>query len=293
MANQIVEISKNKYLSLQDGFFVVSEDNKPIGKFVIDNLDVIIISGYNVIYSNTLLVRLAENNIPVVLCDEKYIPIAILTPMATNHEQAKIFELQIQMKQTTKNLLWQKITKHKLLMQAEVLKTLNKEYLMLVECSKRVLSGDTTNKEAEGARKYWKTLFGNDFRRDTEMDGINALLNYGYAVLRSIVARCIVGSGLHCALGLFHKHPYNAYRLADDLMEPFRPILDLKVYNLWMMGRTELDVETKKELIGVFEENVRGSLGLTEYRFCIQNFVSSLAQFLLGNRNDLEFIRKL
>ena len=134
---------------------------------------------------------------------------------------------------------------------------MDKTYLPLERLASKVKTGDPENLEAQAAQKYWRLLFGEQFRRDTELEGINSLLNYGYAIIRALIARAIVGSGLHPALGLFHSNQYNGLCLADDLMEPFRPWVDYKVY-LMAIDNPELMVnkETKIPLLNLLAEPV-------------------------------------
>jgi CRISPR-associated protein Cas1 len=288
--SQILEISTdNKYISVEDGFVIIKEDNNIIGKVVVDNLNSIIITGQKVIYSNNFLVALSENDIPLVICNKKYMPVSILFPIETAYKQAKILDSQLQAKETTKNNLWKKIVQHKLTNQARILEFLDKNYGFLYQLSKEVLSGDTTNKEGEAARGYWKELFGDNFIRDRNLEGINSLLNYGYIILRSATARYIAASGLHPTFAIHHSNQYNSFRLADDLMEVFRPLVDLKVYRLLKENNLELTPNIKRELILILHNNIGGHLGKTEILYCIRDFVISLSKFYQNERDDLEF----
>lgn len=143
--------------------------------------------------------------------------------------------------------------------------------------ARKVRSGDPQNIEAQAARKYWTLLFGKDFRRDKNGDGINALLNYGYTVLRAIVSRAICAAGLHPTLGIFHSNNYNAFALADDLMEPFRPYVDAVVFNLARQGRTEINAATKQSLTSISTFDVEGEDGTSPLSLHISRFIHSLA----------------
>jgi CRISPR-associated protein Cas1 len=174
-----------------------------------------------------------------------------------NNLHAKILKQQIAIKLPTKKRLWSQIVKHKISNQTETLKALNKTYQPVERLASQVKAGDPDNLEAQAAQKYWRLLFGEHFRRDTELDGINSLLNYGYAIIRAMIARAIVGSGLHPALGLYHSNQYNGLCLADDLMEPFRPWVDYTVY-LMADDNAELKVskDTKIPLLNLLAESV-------------------------------------
>ena len=289
MMGRIIEISTdNKHLSVDRGFLIVSEDKQEIGRVALDTIEAVIVYAHGITYSNNVLVKLAEQKAPLVICDKNFLPTSILIPIEGNYSQASIMDAQIQATEPTKKRLWQQIVKTKLLQQASVLKFLDKPYKFLEELAKSVKSGDIDNKEGEGARKYFPLLFGKDFIRDRDKDGINTLLNYGYIILRSAIARNIVASGLHPTLGLHHKNQFNPFRLADDLMEPFRPLVDMVVFNLIKENKAELNKETKLILVNILSKNVPALIGYTETEFCMQTLTTSLAQVFLGKRSDLE-----
>jgi CRISP-associated protein Cas1 len=289
MIGRIVEISTdNKHLSIDRGFLIISEDKKEIGKIALDTIEAVIVYAHGITYSNNVLVKLAEQKSPLVICNSSFLPTSMLIPIDCNYSQASIMDAQIEATEPTKKRLWQQITKTKLLQQASVLEYLGKPYKCLQELAKNVKSGDTENREGEGARKYFPLLFGKDFIRDRDAKGINLLLNYGYTILRSSTARAILAAGLHPTLGLHHKNQYNPFRLADDLIEPFRPLVDITVYKLIQDNKTELNKETKSALVNILSENMPALIGWTEVGFCIQALATSLAQIYLGKRNDLE-----
>jgi CRISPR-associated protein Cas1 len=154
--------------------------------------------------------------------------------------------------------------------------------------AKQVRSGDTTNIEAQGARKYWGLLMGSLFRRDQQADGVNSMLNYGYTVLRAATARAVVASGLHPSIGLHHSHDNNAMRLIDDLMEPFRPIIDLAVWQLLANGVSTINADSKRALIQSLYLDLQTDSGKTPVLVAIQRLATSLAQMLLKERLSLE-----
>jgi CRISPR-associated endonuclease cas1, NMENI subtype len=153
---------------------------------------------------------------------------------------------------------------------------------------RKVRSGDPDNIEAQGARRYWGLLFGDGFKRDQKADGVNALLNYGYTILRATTARAVIAAGLHPSIGLHHSNDANAMRLVDDLMEPFRPMVDLKVRGLIRQGLFEVTPETKKALALVMCADMQTSAGATPIMVCTQRLAVSLAQVFLGERQELD-----
>lgn len=155
--------------------------------------------------------------------------------------------------------------------------------------AKKVRSGDPQNIEAQAARRYWKIIFGEDFKRNRAALGINSLLNYGYTVLRSSVARAVIAAGLHPTLGLHHSNESNHMRLVDDLMEPFRPLIDLKVKVICLgTEQPEVNKDTKRQLVMTLYDDLEMARGMSPLMECTQTLTKSLAQVYLGERNNLE-----
>jgi CRISPR-associated protein Cas1 len=155
--------------------------------------------------------------------------------------------------------------------------------------ARQVKSGDPGNLEAQAARRYWPLLMGPAFRRDATADGVNSLLNYGYAVLRGSTARGIVAAGLHPGLGIFHRHPHNSMPLADDLMEPFRPLVDGLVLTLVNDGETVLTPDVKRRLAGVLHAEQLTKAGRSPVETCIYRLAASLADSFLSGKPCLAF----
>lgn len=176
----------------------------------------------------------------------------------------------------------------KLQQQAAALEAAGAPTAPLAALAARVRSGDPDNLEAQGARRYWSLLFGERFRRDQNGGGVNALLNYGYTVLRACTARSVVAAGLHPTLGLHHSNEANAMRLVDDLMEPFRPVIDLKVWLLMRHGEAEVTADTKRALVRTLYDDLPTATGATPLMVCTQRLATSLAQVFTGERDRLE-----
>lgn len=152
----------------------------------------------------------------------------------------------------------------------------------------KVRSGDPDNIEAQAARRYWPLLMGDEFRRDQGAGGSNAMLNYGYTVMRSSMARAVVGAGLHPSIGMHHSHAGNAMRLVDDLMEPFRPIIDFQVWQLIRDGHESVTKDVKKALVHALYNDMNTLAGVTPVTVCMQRLAVSLAQVYLGERKNLD-----
>jgi CRISPR-associated protein Cas1 len=203
------------------------------------------------------LTKLSDNNVAVIFCDSKHMPCSMLLNLNNHHIQQELFRNQINASEPLKKQLWQQTIKAKIKHQAEHLKKLDKSYTILNYYESKVLSGDTTNMEGVAAAYYWKQLFNFDFKRARYGDYPNLFLNYGYIILRASVARAISGSGLLSTLGIHHHNKYNAFCLADDIMEPFRPLVDAKVIEIINnYNEEELTVPIKAELLKVLTQTV-------------------------------------
>lgn len=217
--------------NLPESFKKQAEVTKPIediGVVVLDNKQITITSG--------AIEALLENNCAVITCDSHSMPVGLMLPLYGNTTQNERFRHQIDASLPLKKQLWQQTIQYKINNQASVLHALRGEEVRCMRVwAKDVRSGDTENMEGRAAAYYWKYLFGqhiDGFTRDRDGVPPNNLLNYGYAILRAVVARALVTSGLLPTLGIHHHNRYNAYCLADDIMEPYRPYVDELVYNL-------------------------------------------------------------
>ncbi|NFE75298.1 type II CRISPR-associated endonuclease Cas1 [Clostridium botulinum] len=197
----------------------------------IEDISVLVIEGVGIRITNRLLSKLSLENVATIICDEKHLPSSIVMPLNAHYKTYKVLKNQLNQSAAFSKRIWQNITKQKLFNQGECLRILNLNgYEFLNKLSKEVESGDKGNKEAIGAKYYFKCLFGDNFTRD-DGSGINSALNYGYTIMRSAVARTLVMYGFNTSLGVHHCNELNSFNLADDFMEPLRPIVDLWVYN--------------------------------------------------------------
>ncbi len=292
MIGRIVEIADDRrHLFVNRGFLVVRDtegERKELGQIPLDDIAAVIANAHGLTYTNNLLVALAERGAPFVLCGPNHNAVGMLLPLDGHHVQAKRIEAQIGAGLPVRKRLWAAVVKSKLEQQAAALEAATAPTAPLLVLVSKVKSGDPENIEGQGARRYWGLLFGNTFRRDQDGDGVNALLNYGYTVLRSATARAVVAAGLHPSIGLHHSNDSNAMRLVDDLMEPFRPVVDLKVWQLLKQGESHVTPETKRALVRVLYDDMQASVGVTPVMVCMQKLAVSLAQVYLGERNKLD-----
>ncbi len=246
----------------------------------IEDLGVLLLENHQTTITNAALNALTENNCVIITCNSKHHPSGLLLPIAGNVLHTEVLRKQINATLPFKKNLWQQIIKAKIYNQALSLKNVKSNFEPLIYFSKKVISGDKNNLEGRAAAFYWENFFPKDlnFRRDVNEPGVNSLLNYGYSIIRAAVAKAIVSSGMHPALGLHHKNQYNPFCLADDLMEPFRPFVDLKVHHHFTdVNEVVLTPVVKKYLISVmFDDSFFGKerkpiqLAITQ---CVQNLV--------------------
>jgi CRISP-associated protein Cas1 len=233
MIKRTVEISTHEsYVHVEHSQLVIEKDGEKLGSVPIEDLAVLIIDSNQITLSSGLITKLAENNIAVIFTDEKHLPISLSLPFFSNLTQTKILSQQIEVSVPLKKRLWSEIVSAKILNQSTALEKCGKDGTTLREISKNIPSGDPKNLEAFAARIYWRKLFGDDFRRNRDAEDANILLNYGYAIVRASIARAIVGTGLHPSFGIHHKNQYNPFPLADDLVEPLRPFIDVRVFTM-------------------------------------------------------------
>ncbi len=284
MAGRVIEIADSlASISLNRGFMAVKIEGVEKSKIPIANIDILILNGSGASLTTNLLNQLLEVGTLVIILGKNYMPSGIFYPTDPHFLHKQRINLQIESSKPLEKRLWQSVVKAKILNQAAIISFFSDdEARQIKELAKKVSSGDKENLEAQAARKYWQRLFGKDFRRDFNLGGINSLLNYGYAVLRAATARAIFASGLHPAIGIHHSNQENAFCLVDDLMEPFRPLVDFVVKRIVEeKGEiSELTPELKKSLTKILNLDLSTASGTTPIGNCLirlcQSFVNSL-----------------
>lgn len=227
----------------------------------IEDIGFVVLEHQQIDITLPLLNALSDNNVAVILCGRDFMPNAMLLNLDSNKTQGESYRAQIEAGEPLKKGLWRQIVEAKIRNQAALLNKLGKDGDKLKPYYSNVKSGDTDNREGIAAKIYWSELFGGGFVRAREGGGPNNLLNYGYTLLRAAVARSLMGSGLFPAFGIFHRNRYNAFPLADDIMEPYRPYVDEIVFGLYATGERELTKEVKAKLLGVlFVDTVFGKV---------------------------------
>jgi CRISPR-associated protein Cas1 len=235
--------------------------NSAIRTIPIEDIGIVVLDNKQITISQNAISQLLNNNAAIITCDDSRMPVGLLLPLEGNSIQSERFRDQIEASLPLKKQLWQQTVQAKIIHQAVILKSiLQEEQKNMIICANSVRSGDPDNYEARAAAYYWSHLFPAipNFTRNRNGIPPNNLLNYGYALLRAIIARALVGSGMLPTLGIHHKNRYNAYCLADDIMEPYRPFVDKKVLGIISTTKdyTLITHEIKVELLKLATEDV-------------------------------------
>ena len=244
------------YLSTKNEQLVVSfpEEDKEEKRVPIEDIGMLVLENPQITLTNGLITKLIQNKAAVVNCDKQHLPCSILQPLVGHTEQTERFRNQLNASLPLKKNLWQQTVSAKISNQAMHLFRRGKEHKKLARWATEVKSGDTENHEAIAAAFYWQNIFEvKGFNRYQKGIPPNNLLNYGYAILRAVTARALIGSGMLPGVGIFHRNKYNAFCLADDIMEPYRIYVDALVYDIVESGEKleELNTGLKSELLKI------------------------------------------
>lgn len=288
MLGRIVEIEgAGRRLALERGFLTVTGPDGPVGKVPLDDIEALILANPAASLTSQALAALASRGAPVVVCGNDFRPAAYLLPVDGHHAQGDRIEAQAEASRPLRKRLWAEIVRMKILAQAAAVERAGGNPVPVARLAEGVRSGDPDNAEAQAAQRYFPLMFGPAFRRFREGGGTNAHLNYGYTVLRAATARAIVGAGLHPSLSLMHRSRGDALRLADDLMEPFRPAVDLVARGLVEDGVNVLTSEAKRRLAAVLHHDFATSEGVTPLSNLLARLAVSLAQIFMAERKSL------
>jgi CRISP-associated protein Cas1 len=260
MIKKIIEISRERTsLSIKYGQLVIKQDGQSDRSIPCEDIGVLLIDNPATNYTHSVFTELSKHNAAVIFCDNSHLPIGCLLPIESNTTQTQSFAEQINAKEPIKKKLWQQLIRAKISHQAKIVKDNTQIYKALMVLVDKVRSGDPENVEARASKLFWGAyLQGLEFRRDSEGKPPNNLLNYGYMVVRAAVARAICSAGLLPSVGLHHKNKYNAFCLADDVVEPFRGFVEVKVKEIVQSGEDyeELTQAIKARLLEVLYEEV-------------------------------------
>ncbi|MCU0445498.1 MAG: type II CRISPR-associated endonuclease Cas1 [Microscillaceae bacterium] len=270
-----------------------SRESGEIRTIAIEDIGFVVLDHFETYISPPAIEQLLAHNVAVVYCDAKHYPSGLLLPLASHTLQGERFQIQIKASKPRQKQLWQQTVVAKIENQATLLEQLGKDGQALRQLAKQVQSGDSTNREAQAARRYWASLFAElpGFARDRYGLPPNHLLNYGYAILRAATARALVGSGLLPTLGIFHRNRYNAFALADDVMEPLRPWVDRAVYEIVQSGEdyTDLPKAYKARLLAVLAEDGNWASDTSPLMVGLSQTTASLLRCLAGEQMYINY----
>lgn len=287
--DRIVDIAtEGRHLSLHRGFLIVSADREEQGRIALDDVHALILHAHGTTWSANLVAALAERGAPIVFCGANHSPVAMTLPIDGHYAQNARFRAQWATSKPLAKQLWRRIVAAKIAMQGGLLAARNVDGAAAFPAiARRVKSGDSDNLEAQAARRYWPLLMGPDFRRDRGSPGANALLNYGYAVMRATVARAVVAAGLHPTIGINHANRTNALALADDLVEPFRPIVDALVVGMAARRVDTLSTEVKRQFARTIAFDLRIGAETSPVSLAAVRLAQSLARAFESGRPNL------
>jgi len=293
MMKKTLHFGSPAYLSLKHQQLVIQypSEDKDDRTVPIEDIGMIILDHAQITISHPLIRLLLEHNAIITSCDERHMPSGMMYNMTANKLRSKVVRSQLTASLPLKKQLWQQTVKAKIRNQTGILKRYNRPNEALSVLIKRVQSGDITNVEGQAAARYWQELMSDDWTRDRDGIWPNELLNYGYAILRSLVARALVSSGLLLVYGIHHHNQYNPFCLADDIMEPYRPYVDGMVYELIKENKSDiiLNTSTKRTLLSIAQIDVQMADRQRPLMIALSETSVSLVKCFSGDRRRLKY----
>lgn len=282
------------YLKTKDEqLFFEGPDTGETKQVPIEDIGVLILDNPQITITQALIAKLLANNVALITCDTSHHPTGLLLNLDGNTLQSAKFTAQVEATVPLKKQLWQQTVSAKIDNQAAILEWLRVPVTNMTNWAREVKSGDSENHEATAAAYYWKNIFPDflQFRRERYGPPPNNLLNYGYAILRAVVARSLVASGLLPTLGIFHKNQYNAYCLADDIMEPYRPFVDRIVWDMVRMNGNylELSPKMKQQLLNIPAMDVKIREEKSPLMVAVQKTTASLVKCFEGKLRRIDY----
>lgn len=303
MIKRVIGFTNPTYLSLKQGQVVVKypeiENSEHLSDAIkaesvrtlpIEDIGVIVLDHKQITITTALMAALLDNNVAIITCDDLHLPIGLTLPLDANHIQSERFRQQINASEPLRKQMWQQTIAAKIAGQAQLLGKQGVENGNMLAWAKQVKSGDTDNMEGRAAAYYWRNIFHNpNFTRGREGEPPNNLLNYGYAIVRALMARALVAAGLLPTLGIHHHNRYNAYCLADDIMEPYRPYVDEIVIDLIHRAAdvSQLTTEIKRELLAITTVDVMIDGHRSPLQIAVQTTANSVQKCFTGEARKI------
>jgi CRISPR-associated protein Cas1 len=289
MIKKSILIETKSYISAKKLQLIIKSKTRE-SSIPIEEIGFLVVDHPEIYLSIPAMNLLIENNTALIICSSNHLPNGMFLNLNSHHIQQEIFKNQIDASVPLKKQLWQQTIIEKITNQGILLEKIEKSKNQFDFLASKVLSGDTTNMEAVAASQYWKRFFETGFKRERFGDYPNNFLNYGYAILRAATARALSGSGLLNTLGIHHKSKYNAFALADDIMEPFRPIVDEVVLNIIQnYEEQEMNTKIKAELLQILTRTVYFKEEKSPLMVALQKTASSLQQCYTGERKKIKY----
>ncbi len=288
MIKRIVEIAHASYVSVKDNQLVVEQDRLVVSRVPIEDIGLLLLAHPANVITQQAMSACQHAGVGIALCDEKYLPTSLMLPVAGGALHTATLHMQIDAKPRIVRAIWQSIVAAKIRAQGRHLLVRGKAASHLELLAGRVREVDAAQQEAQAAAYYWRELLGSAFRRDAHGDGFNALIDYGYAVLRAAVARAVVGTGLHPALGLFHHNRGDNFALADDLIEPLRPAVDSIAMEAWLTGTTSITPKSKRVMLELLSSSVELVGQTLPLWVALQRYTASVKAVLAGEAREVE-----
>ena len=285
-------VSNPYHLSLKSKQLQVSEKGGLVIKTApVEDIGFLVLDHPQISFTMKLVEELSEFNVATIFCDSKHMPASMLLPLEAHYIQGELFRAQISASEPLKKNLWKQTIEAKIMNQARLLDKLEKKSIQLKSIAKTIKSGDSDNREGFAARIYWTALLGKEFIRDRYGEPPNNFLNYGYILLRSAVARALAGSGLLATLGIHHRNRYNAFCLADDIMEPYRPYVDEIAYDLneKYPDTMMLEKEHKAGLLQLMAVDVKIGENKRPLMIALSQTTASLARCFNGEQRKITY----
>jgi len=291
MIKRILEVSSSgTYLSIKHRQLIIKLATGETHNASCEDIGALIIDSPAITLTTAVVNSITEAGGWIVVCGNNHLPSTLMLPIEANTLQGERFRRQSDISKPLSKQLWSKLVTSKIQQQGKMLESKGLNPGVLTRLANRVRSGDPENIEAQAARHYWKPLFGAEFSRLREGKPPNNLLNYGYTVLRAMVARALCGTGLHPTLGLHHKNKYNAFALADDVMEPFRALVDQSIVEFLVQHDLTEDInrECKAKLLGMLNRQLYFDGKKQVLQIAIQLTSESLSKSILNNKELLK-----
>jgi len=295
MIKRVIEISKARtHLSVKHKQLVIKQDGLEVSQIPCEDIGVLLVDNQAVTYTHSVFTELLNNGVAVLLCNGSHHPSGMFLPIESNSIQSERFRNQVNAKEPLKKQLWKQVVQAKIAHQAKLVKDSSNTYQYLKVLQKKVRSGDPENIEAQASKKFWRAYLQNEkFKRNREGIAPNNMLNYGYMVLRAAVARAICSAGLLPTLGIHHRNRYNAFCLADDMVEPFRGYIEEKVRDIYYENSNidlveKLDQPIKAQILEVLYQQIQIAGNNGPLMVGLHRTMTSLQRCFEGGRKKLD-----